>query len=283
MDVLNIIAQTPPKFENKEIAGVPFIAFLYDLIHSDDGQLFFADGEVTECLRRIFDDYAAMLKAEESALHLNEQENGWLSPEAQKWIDYDEFLCDRTRPHYGFGSWNAWFTRAFKEGRRPVDPDPDVIANNCESYPLTSTVTPVFGVRERDSFWLKHAPYSLAEMFAAETQRGVLEAVRESFVGGTVYQGFLTPWCYHRWHAPLSGVVERAYVIQGTYFVFNPSLDKTFKDCYDNSQPMLSMVSTRQIFIIKADNPKIGRVGIIEIGMAEVAGCRSLVKEGDHV
>jgi hypothetical protein len=31
---------------------------------------------------------------------------------------------------------------------------------------------------------------------------------------------------------------------------------------------MLSMISARQIYIIKADNPKIGRVCVVEIGMA---------------
>jgi len=31
--------------------------------------------------------------------------------------------------------------------------------------------------------------------------------VDESFVGGTVYQGFLSPWCYHQWHSPVDGIV----------------------------------------------------------------------------
>jgi phosphatidylserine decarboxylase len=46
---------------------------------------------------------------------------------------------------------------------------------------------------------------------------------------------------------------------------------------------MLSMISARQIYIIKADNPKIGRVCVVEIGMAEVSGIQNVVKEGQRI
>jgi hypothetical protein len=49
-------------------------------------------------------------------------------------------------------------------------------------------------------------------------------------------------------------------------------------EAYLASQPLLSMISGRQIYIIKADNPKIGRVCVIEIGMAEVSGIKNLVR-----
>ena len=43
------------------------------------------------------------------------------------------------------------------------------------------------------------------------------------------------------------------------------------------------MTSVRQIYVIKADNPKIGRVAIIEIGMVEVSGIVNYVKEGCRI
>lgn len=43
------------------------------------------------------------------------------------------------------------------------------------------------------------------------------------------------------------------------------------------------MISARQIYIIKADNPKIGRICVIEIGMAEVSGIKNLVQEGQRI
>lgn len=38
------------------------------------------------------------------------------------------------------------------------------------------------------------------------------------FVGGTVYQAFLSALSYHRWHAPVSGTIKKAFVADGTYF-----------------------------------------------------------------
>ncbi len=43
------------------------------------------------------------------------------------------------------------------------------------------------------------------------------------------------------------------------------------------------MTSARQIYVIKADNPKIGRVCVMEIGMTEVSGIKNLVKEGQRI
>ena len=86
---------------------------------------------------------------------------------------------------------------------------------------------------------------------------------KEHFVGGTVYQGFLTPWCYHRWRAPVTGVIEKCYSAGHTYYVSNPNLSRNLAENFVASQPLLSMISGRQIYIIKADNPKIGRVCVI--------------------
>jgi phosphatidylserine decarboxylase len=45
----------------------------------------------------------------------------------------------------------------------------------------------------------------------------------------------------------------------------------------------LSAVAARQVFLIKANNTKIGRIGIIFIGMAEVSSCVPIVKKGDKI
>jgi len=61
---------------------------------------------------------------------------------------------------------------------------------------------PVRNVKASDQFWLKENRYSLYNMFEA-VKMGVKSIIDESFVGGTVYQGFLSPWCYHHWHSPI--------------------------------------------------------------------------------
>jgi len=47
--------------------------------------------------------------------------------------------------------------------------------------------------------------------------------------------------------------------------------------------PLLSMVSIRQIIIIRIDDGSGRLVAVIEIGMNEVSSCHPTVEEGQHV
>lgn len=115
----------------------------------------------------------------------------------------------------------------------------------------------------------------------------IVDEVRDHFEGGCVYQAFLDPWCYHRWHAPVSGVIKYSYKLGGTYYLDNPSLSLDGTDNYVDSQPLLSTVSVRQVFIIEMDQDRKAEdrrwVGVIEIGMAEVSGCHPTVVETQEV
>ncbi len=139
--------------------------------------------------------------------------------------------------------------------------------NNSEYYPNFDM--PVKNVQWHDKFWLKDQRYSLAEMFGVDSLPAEQQAYfRNEFEGGTVYQGFLNPWCYHRWRAPVGGVLERAYSVGNSYYAGNPSLSFNLAESYIASQPLLTMTSVRQIYVIETGNPNIGKVGIIEVGMA---------------
>jgi phosphatidylserine decarboxylase len=54
-------------------------------------------------------------------------------------------------------------------------------------------------------------------------------------------------------------------------------------ESYIASQPLLTMTSVRQIYVIETGNPLIGKVGIIEVGMAEVSGIKSVVTEKNPI
>jgi phosphatidylserine decarboxylase len=96
---------------------------------------------------------------------------------------------------------------------------------------------------------------------------GTKHIINEAFVGGTVYQGFLSPWCYHWWHSPVDGYIEKSYYVPGNYFMQSPDLDLSGIDNYIDSQSFLSCVSSRHVYIIQTGDPRVGRVGVIEIGM----------------
>lgn len=176
--------------------------------------------------------------------------------------------------------------RRLAPNARPVDDRPNVIVNSSDSYCLEQPRQPVRDVKAINSFWLKDDNYSLYDMFGV-TRMGneVKKIVDESFVGGTVYQAFLSPWCYHRWHAPYSGRIEQSYKLEGTYLLENPTSDllQSGEDNYVNTQPLLTSLSVRQVYVINTGNPLIGRIGVIEIGMGEVSSCISTVNPGDQL
>ncbi|QKF83358.1 phosphatidylserine decarboxylase family protein [Halarcobacter ebronensis] len=189
----------------------------------------------------------------------------------------DIFECDPEDKYYGFKSWDDFFTRKFKEGVRPIAKGEDIIVNACESAPLQV----VKDVKKDAKFWLKGQPYSLENMMN-------FDPLAKEFEGGTVYQAFLSALSYHRWNSPVGGKIKKAFIVNGTYYLENKYYGFVNKQEADpsapnDSQPFLSAVATRAVIFIEADNPKIGLMCFIAIGMAEVSSCEITVKEGQKI
>jgi phosphatidylserine decarboxylase len=290
--LLSSICINAPKFHNASITGVPFYALFIDFLDTRYGQAFFSNPIVNSHLKNIFNAYQIMLRSKLSLEHVNECEPyGWLCPTAQKFVDWNDYYVDKSKPHWGFQSWNDWFIRPIKPEARPIAPGKNIIVNSSDSYPLyypsgVEGTNPTLSAKPQNKFWLKDNKYSLIDMLGAR-QMNLVNFVNEHFVGGTIYQAFLDPWCYHRWHAPISGTIWKSYQLGGTYYLDNPglSLGQGNRDIenYIASQPMLSIVSVRQIYIIKLDDYPDSYVTVIEIGMAEVSSCHSTVIEGQRV
>lgn len=115
------------------------------------------------------------------------------------------------------------------------------------------------------------------------------DELASEFVGGTVYQAFLSALAYHRWHSPISGTVVKTYIVPGAYYSINNSQD--FSNLDENpdsppvsySEPYLAEVATRGLVFIQADNPEIGLMCIVFIGMGEVSTCEIAVKPGQRL
>jgi phosphatidylserine decarboxylase len=106
----------------------------------------------------------------------------------------------------------------------------------------------------------------------------------EQFVGGTVYQAFLSATNYHRWHSPVAGKIVRAFVQPGTYY---SEADSEGKDAVEpmNSQSYLAHVAARAIILIEADDPVIGLMAFVPVGMSDVSSCLidAKVTPGYHI
>lgn len=244
----------------------------------------------------MLDTWGAFLSSPESASVLGTDNECWFSPHGIKSLEdvanaasgtsytFDQmFHCDPSAKHHGYTSWDDFFTRQFlwDKGLRPVaEPENDlVIANACESkrYKVATDI------KEREKFWIKGQPYSVKDVLA-------FDDLSPKFVGGTIYQAFLSALSYHRWHSPISGTVKKAYVVPGTYY--SEPLFESFSSSSDQkadthgettSQEYLSAIATRAIIFIESDNAKIGTVAFLGIGMTEVSTCEITVKEGQRV
>jgi len=116
------------------------------------------------------------------------------------------------------------------------------------------------------------------------------DSLAQNFAGGTVYQAFLSALSYHRWHAPVSGTIKKAYVVDGTYFsepLFEGLGDHNTAEIDQGGiitgQGYITALAARAIIFIEADNPNIGLMAFIGVGMDEVSTCDITVKEGQHV
>ena len=151
--------------------------------------------------------------------------------------------------------------------------DENVIVSACEARPYAIQTN----VQEHDEFCMKGVSYSLANVLDNDERTPL-------FVGGTVYQAFLSTTSYHRWHSPVTGTIVKTRQVDGTYFSTRGAITTS---CILNkwllSQAYLANVATRGIIFIQADSEDIGLVAFVSVGMNEVSSNDITVKVGDRV
>ncbi|KAL3475737.1 putative phosphatidylserine decarboxylase [Aspergillus californicus] len=293
--VINEILTTPP-YVRSTGAGlsaitVPFNAVLNWPANTTSGYVFFLNRNVNNKIKNIVNKWGDFIKCDpRSTKYINHDaqcEKNWFSDKYQKimkeyaqWQDKPIeklYKCDPRSPTWGFDNWDAFFTREFCEDVRKVseeDKDDKVVVNACES----GMQNLAHRVKDRDTFWLKTQPYSIIDMMDSDSYS-------YRFFNGTVYQGWLSSACYHRWHAPVSGTVRKTVHIPGTYYSnvrshLYPNPDPSGPNL---SQCYLASVATRALIFIEADNKHIGLVCFLAIGMNEISSCEIIVNRNQHV
>jgi phosphatidylserine decarboxylase len=268
--VMNHVLTTSPTFDSTAMVGCPINAILDYPMITPAGLAAFADRRVNEMLRRLLSVWAEFLDSEASRYVLDDSPSGWLGPVARESLQLHEFRIDPDAEFCGFRSWNDFFIRCFKPGRRPVarPDDQKAIVSACESQPYRIQTQ----VNEHDTFWMKSQPYSLRHMLNGNFV--------EQFVGGTVYQAFLSADNYHRWHSPVTGIIRRLQKVPGTYYAEAAS-ERFDPAGPTNSQGYIAHVATRALIFIEADYSGIGLMCLVAVGMAEVSSCVLVDQEGN--
>jgi phosphatidylserine decarboxylase len=275
LSLMNALLSHAPEFDTTALVGCPLNAILDWSMGTPAGFAAFRYPAINATLKKILAVWCEFLNSEASLYVLNDSSEGWKCKKAQELSRIGEFEHDPDHPTWGFHSWNDYFTRRFNPGQRPVvaPGDDKVITNACESTPYRIASD----VRLRDSFWIKSQPYSLMDMLARD-------ASAKEFVGGIVYQAYLSPFNYHRWHSPVTGTILNAVNVEGTYFS-EAECEGEDPAGPNNSQGYITHVAARAVIHIQADNPAIGHMVFMAVGMAEVSSCviGSNIKPGVRV
>jgi len=274
--LINHILGTAPVFNLTGFVGFPINAIIDWPMGTPAGVAAFLDPRINAQFKKILNEWGAFLMSPESRYVLSRHpKHGWFGRNARKQMPgfVQDFVCDPSVPFHGFGSWDAFFTREFRPGRRPVSaPSNDsVVVSACESAPYRIEKD----VKRVDRFWIKGQPYSLRHIFDDDP-------VNEQFVGGTVYQAYLSAESYHRWHAPVGGRIVSVGNIDGSYYAQSPNVG--FDPLSPNeSQGFITETAARAVVLIEADSPSIGLMAFVSVGMAECSSNQVTVAPGQRV
>lgn len=122
---------------------------------------------------------------------------------------YGVDLTDYEVPAGGFETFDAFFTRRLKDGRRPLAQDVTTLLSPADGRLEDA------GAIERDGrFRIKGSDYTLSDLLGDD------EAC-DGYLGGQFLVVYLSPRDYHRVHAPVSGPVIRCHHVGGTLYPVN--------------------------------------------------------------
>ncbi|KAI3605522.1 phosphatidylserine decarboxylase [Moniliophthora roreri] len=303
LHMLDHIIVEPPKFHVAtddegtaigEPIGVPMYLIFDLLCNTDAACKLFSMPAFNVALKDLLDAWGHYLTTEDSAKTLTDEDEGWFSSFSMETLEAntrgsfnDTYHCPNPNAvNRGYASWDEFFTRPLKGPQvRPIlaPEDNTLIHSACES----TVYRIVRNVKAHDKFWIKGQPYSIYNMLNRDKE------LTAQFAGGTVYQAFLSPQDYHRWHAPVDGTIVKTAYVPGSYYAVLPDAGADVGDpdlkpgdphgSIIRSQAWMTMHSARALIFIQADNPDIGLMCFIGVGMAEVSSCDIRVKEGQKV
>lgn len=110
-----------------------------------------------------------------------------------------------------YPDFNSFFTRALRDGVRPLPEDPNLPCSPVDGY-----VSQVGRIRAGRLFQAKGQLFSLQELLGGDEQRAA------PFQDGDFATLYLSPGDYHRIHMPLSGRLQEMVHVPGKLFSVAP-------------------------------------------------------------
>ena len=158
---------------------------------------------------------------------------------------------------YRYASFNEFFTRALKDGARPVARDADAIASPVDGCVSES------GEIDRDLLLqAKGRRYRLNDLLAAQSWAS-------RFEGGSFATIYLAPFNYHRIHMPLRGTLRDTVYVPGRLFSVNGVTAQHVPRLFARNERVLTLFDT-----------EFGQFALVLVGALNV-GSMATVWAGD--
>ncbi|MDX3773111.1 archaetidylserine decarboxylase [Chromatiaceae bacterium AAb-1] len=132
-----------------------------------------------------------------------------------------------------YASFNDFFTRALKDGIRPLTTDSKVI-----THPVDGTISQLGDIIDGQLVQAKNHNYSLQSLLGGKPETAA------PFTGGKFATVYLAPKDYHRIHMPLSGTLREMIYIPGELFSVNPLTAENVPDLFARNERVVTIFDT---------------------------------------
>ena len=184
-----------------------------------------------------------------------------LGPAIRAWARvYRADLTEAAKPVEAFETFNAFFTRALRDGARPIDDRPGVVASPTDSRLVSIGVVPGDGRIEQ----VKGQTYGIEALLGSPEEA-------EPYRGGLHATLYLSPGMYHRVHAPVDGRIVGWRYVPGRLFPVNPPAVRSVPGLFTRNERVVVFLETDDLGPITVVLVGATNVGRITLGFATLA------------
>ena len=134
---------------------------------------------------------------------------------------------------FSYRSFNAFFTRALRDGARPIDPNARAIVS-----PADGTVSQCGTIGTDLIIQAKGRSYSIAALIGGDP------GVARKFHGGSFICIYLAPYNYHRMHFPIDCTIDRTLYVPGALFSVNAATARTINNLFARNERVVAFART---------------------------------------
>ncbi|NVK00167.1 MAG: phosphatidylserine decarboxylase [Oceanospirillaceae bacterium] len=177
----------------------------------------------------------------------------WLIQRFINHFNVDMGEAQESQPQ-AYANFNAFFTRALKDGARKVSLDANLITS-----PADGAISEIGNIDYGRILQAKGRGYSLTSLVGGDEQRA------EPFINGRFATIYLSPKDYHRVHMPAGAVLKEAVYVPGDLYSVNQTTAENVDALFARNERLVCIFETEQ-----------GPMAMILVGAMIVAGIETV-------